>query len=240
MTNAIKKCPICGGKMQITTLECTSCHTKLSNDFEFSVFDLLPEEQKEFLLNFLRCEGNLSKLQDMMNISYPTAKKQLHDLLEALGLHETSPKKSETIDMSNLQINPNGTKPSDIIRNKLIANGGRATIYGINGNPYEISLTPDGKSFACDKMMPSPSELTKFDVLVDYMKAHDGIIKKGNGRFYKFGEPECDENTVVGILAILHNNPKPGDSVFDPVHYYAAVLDWADIAANKRGYLELI
>ena len=30
-----------------------------------------------------------------------------------------------------------------------------------------------------------------------------------------------------------------GDSVYDPVFVLAAVLEWADIAYNGRGYLEL-
>lgn len=32
---------------------------------------------------------------------------------------------------------------------------------------------------------------------------------------------------------------REGDSVFDPVFVMAAVLEWAEIAHNERGYIEL-
>ena len=69
--------------------------------------------------------------------------------------------------------------------------------------------------------------------------ANNGRARKGNGRSYKLGEPECDETTVVGYIAKYYAKKEYGESVFDPVFVLAAVLDWADIADNERGEIVL-
>ena len=53
------------------------------------------------------------------------------------------------------------------------------------------------------------------------------------------GEPECDETTVVGTITKKYAGKKNGESVFDPVFVFAAVLEWAGIAHNERGELVL-
>ena len=55
----------------------------------------------------------------------------------------------------------------------------------------------------------------------------------------KLDEQECDETTVVGYIAKHYFKKEPGDSVYDPVFVLASVLDWADIAYNKRGEIIL-
>ena len=83
-----------------------------------------------------------------------------------------------------------------------------------------------------------PYEYKVFDAIVDLLIANGGRARKGNGRNYKLGHPECDENTVVGAVAI-YTGKKPGESVYDPVFVLAAVLEWAGIASNERGELVL-
>ena len=75
--------------------------------------------------------------------------------------------------------------------------------------------------------------------MVDVLLANGGRARKGNGRNYRLGHPECNENTVVGAIALNYAGKKLGDSVFDPVFVIAAVLEWAGIANNERGELVL-
>ena len=82
-------------------------------------------------------------------------------------------------------------------------------------------------------------EYKVFDVIVDLLLENGGRARKGNGRNYKFGEPECDETTVVGYIAKHYWNKTDGESVFDPVFVLAAVLEWAGIVHNERGELVL-
>jgi len=71
------------------------------------------------------------------------------------------------------------------------------------------------------------------------LKQQGGRAKKGNGRNYKLGEPGCEDTTVVGAVAKNYSGKKDGDSVFDPVFILVSVLEWADIAHNCSGYIEL-
>ena len=48
----------------------------------------LSEEDREFLMTFLRSRGNIKEVQERMGISYPTVKNRLDKLLAALGLLE--------------------------------------------------------------------------------------------------------------------------------------------------------
>lgn len=239
MAKMISKCPGCNGTLHITTLQCPDCGMELKNDFEMSMFDTLSGEEKAFLMAFLRHRGNLKNVQSELEISYPTAKKKLNELLVRLGLAEPEQEEIEMPNISNLTAVRNSTKASEIIKAKLLDNGGRVIVHTARGLPCEIIAAPDGKSFVSKKLpVKPPYEYKVFDAIVDLLIANGGRARKGNGRNYKLGHPECDENTVVGIVAI-YAGKKLGESVYDPVFVLAAVLEWAGIASNERGEVVL-
>lgn len=241
MNKLISKCPCCSSTLNITSLQCPDCGVELRNTFEQSAFDRLGSDQMNFLLSFLRYRGNLKSLQEEMGISYPTAKKRLDELLIALEIapEETSIAKQEVFDMSNISMDRNSNRASEIIKAKLMDNGGHVTVYTARGLPCEVWVNADGLSFTSDKLpIKPPYEYRVFDVIVDLLVSQGGRARKGNGRNYKLGENNCDKTTVVGAVAIDRGN-KPGDSVFDPVFVLAAILEWAGIAHNERGELVL-
>lgn len=212
---------------------------ELKNDFEMSMFDTLSGEENAFLMAFLRHRGNLKNVQSELEISYPTAKKKLNELLVRLGLAEPEQEEIEMPNISNLTAVRNSAKASETIKAKLLDNGGRVIVHTARGLPCEIIAAPDGKSFVSKKLpVKPPYEYKVFDAIVDLLIANGGRARKGNGRNYKLGHPECDENTVVGIVAI-YAGKKLGESVYDPVFVLAAVLEWAGIASNERGELVL-
>ena len=241
MKKLISKCPCCNETLRVTTLQCSECGMEVKNDFELSAFDRLSNEQYAFLIEFLQQRGNLKNVQSELGVSYPTAKKQLDDLLIALELtQEADEQEMEEIDMSNLVVNYNSTDASEIIKAKLLSCGGRVIVYSARGLPCEIWADADGKSFVSNKLPIKPNyEYRVFDVIVDLLLANGGRARKGNGRSYKLGEPECDETTVVGAIAKNYAGKKNGESVFDPVFVFAAILEWAGIANNERGELVL-
>ena len=240
MAKMISKCPGCNGVLHIATLQCPDCGMELKNDFELSVFDTLSSDEYAFLMAFLRQRGNLKNVQSELEISYPTAKKKLDELLVHLELAE--PEQEEKIEMpniTNITADRNSTKASEIIKAKLLDNEGRVIVHTARGLPCEIVASADGKSFISKKLpVKPPYEYKVFDAIVDLLIANGGRARKGNGRNYKLGHPECDENTVVGAVAI-YTGKKPGESVYDPVFVLAAVLEWAGIASNERGELVL-
>lgn len=243
MAKIISKCPSCGSALNIAVLRCSDCGMELHNDFQQSPFDSLTAGQTEFLISFLRQRGNMSSLQAELGISYPTAKKKLDDLLTALKLADNISqieKDEGGVDMSGWSIPENSSKASDIIKKMLIENGGRAIVHTARGLPCEVRIAPDGISFLCNKLPGNPPyRYEVFDEIVKLLISQGGHARKGNGRNFKLGEPDCDETTVVGAIGYNYAHKETGASVFDPVFALAAILEWAGIANNERGELVL-
>ena len=78
-------CPVCDEKLVVSELKCTECDTKVVGEFSLSKFDYLSEELQEFALVFIKNAGNIKSIEKELNISYPTVKKTLDDLIEGLG-----------------------------------------------------------------------------------------------------------------------------------------------------------
>ena len=78
-------CPICDGKLVVSELTCNSCNSTISGSFQLSKFDSLSMQQQEFALVFIKNAGNIKAIEKELNISYPTVKKNLSDLITALG-----------------------------------------------------------------------------------------------------------------------------------------------------------
>lgn len=243
MAKVISECPSCGGPLKVTVLRCSDCGMELHNDFQIGPFDSLTAGQTEFLISFLRQRGNMSSLQAELGISYPTAKKKLDDLLTALKLVDNISqveKAEEVVDMSDWSIPKNSNKASDIVKKMLIEHNGRVIVHTARGLPCEVHVAPDGCSFLCDKLPISPPyRYEVFDVIVSLLISQGGRARKGNGRNYKLGEPNCDETTVVGAIGYNYAHKETGTSVFDPVFALAAILEWAGIVNNERGELVL-
>lgn len=238
MNQLLSHCPACQEPLVVKTLACPQCNLELSNNFQLSPFDYLQEDELNFLICFLQSRGNFKTIQSNLGISYPTVVKKLDRLLRALNLSENNP--SEELDMTNFQTTTSSAA-SAIIRNKLIESQGKATIYTYNGTPYEIYLSKDGCSFTCEALKNAPYEFEIFDCIVDFLVREGGRASKGQarGKTDKLGSPKCNEHTVTGMLAIEYYGKSEGDSVFDPVFILAGILEWAEIARNSRGYIEL-
>lgn len=246
MIKRITECPSCKNKLSIVTLKCNNCGLEIHNEFAGNIFDSLNNEQYNFLIAFLKNRGNMKMLQNELNISYPYAKKRLDELLVALDLlnveNMTYNKKMdniEIIDTHNWSVNFNSSKASDIIKAKLKENYGRAAITTLEGKTYDIIALSDGETFFCEALPISPYSYRVFDIITELLIKQGGKVPKGNARNYKVGEEKCDENTVVGAIGIYYFKKNYGESTFDPVFIMAAILEWAGIVHNLRGYLEL-
>ena len=152
MTKAISTCPACQGKLHIATLACPDCGMELRNTFDLSPFDMLDDEKAAFLLSFLRNRGNLKNVQAELQISYPTAKRRLDEVLIALDLFEEddlSVAEREEIDMRNWFTDHTSTKASEIIKTKLKKNGGRVICVGTTSCRTLESAYGDGQITEC-------------------------------------------------------------------------------------------
>ena len=90
------KCPVCGEQMAVTRLHCRACDSGLDGRFELNRFARLTAEQLAFVETFIRCQGKLNWVGDELDLSYPTVRSRLHDLIRALGFDVADEPPAET------------------------------------------------------------------------------------------------------------------------------------------------
>jgi hypothetical protein len=71
--------------LYVSRLHCRRCDSALEGQFSLGRFYQLSPEQLAFIETFIRCEGKLTRLQDELAISYPTARARLTEVIRALG-----------------------------------------------------------------------------------------------------------------------------------------------------------
>jgi hypothetical protein len=82
----ISRCPVCSEQLYVSHMKCLSCDTEVSGTFVANEFARLPEDKLEFLRTFIACRGNLKEIEAVLDISYPTIRSRLNELLAALEL----------------------------------------------------------------------------------------------------------------------------------------------------------
>lgn len=88
-------CPVCNHNLKVNVLKCDECNTSIHGDFTLSRFDYLTKDQQEFALVFLKNGGNIKLIEKELNISYPTVKKNLEEVINALGFEKINILKTE-------------------------------------------------------------------------------------------------------------------------------------------------
>ncbi len=81
------QCPICQGEVYVTRFRCTTCDTSLEGQFALqrSAFSTLSSEQLQFLEVFVKCEGRLNRMEGELDLSYPTIRSRLTEIVRKLG-----------------------------------------------------------------------------------------------------------------------------------------------------------
>lgn len=131
-------------------------------------------------------------------------------------------------------------KSSEIIIEKLKEAGGDVTIELLSKKEARVKLV-EKNSFTSDKLRWNCLDFTIFDIVTNFLKEQkDRRAPKGGSRNSRVGEGKCNKGTVMYEIATKYYGKVDGNSSFDPLFVIAAILDWANIARNCRGYLELL
>ena len=78
-------CPICGGEITVTRIYCRDCDTTIESRFMTSPFAQLSPTQLVFVETFIRCEGKINRMEGELELSYPTIRNRLHEIIRAMG-----------------------------------------------------------------------------------------------------------------------------------------------------------
>ena len=84
MQKVLTQCPACSNPLAVTALYCTVCETGLTGHFATCEFCRLSEEQITFVRLFIQRRGNLSEMEKVLNISYPTVRNKLDEVIRLL------------------------------------------------------------------------------------------------------------------------------------------------------------
>src|SRR5690554_6534213 len=86
----IGTCPVCSNKLIATKLTCQVCNTEISGEFELSRFSNLTKDELYFVETFIQVYGSIKEMEKVLNISYPTVKKNLDIIVKKMGYDQRS------------------------------------------------------------------------------------------------------------------------------------------------------
>lgn len=78
------ECAICKNKLSITHMDCTSCGLKMEGEFLLPRLARLSMPHRILAEQMLLSGGNLKDLATIIGISYPTLRRKIDELIEAL------------------------------------------------------------------------------------------------------------------------------------------------------------
>jgi len=128
-----------------------------------------------------------------------------------------------------------------IIKDKLNSCGGRATISLFNGEPCKIWYDTTDKGLVSSKI-PVANQLTwdALNAAVEVVMKNGGKAVKGKARSgATLGSKDLPLNSVEGYIAHKVHGIQEGKTAFSPGFVIAAILEWAGICKNERGYIEI-
>jgi len=79
------RCQYCFGEMRVERMRCDSCGVAVEGKFEMSPLARLSKEQQELVVDFLKLSGNLKSLASGRDISYPTIRLRLDEIIEIIS-----------------------------------------------------------------------------------------------------------------------------------------------------------
>ena len=85
MYAAPARCPVCSSDLEVTRLHCSTCDTSIEGRFSGGLMSQLTSDHLDFIVTFVRCEGKINRMEQELNLSYPTIRNRLHEVIRALG-----------------------------------------------------------------------------------------------------------------------------------------------------------
>jgi hypothetical protein len=77
-------CPSCEAELKVQSLHCDSCQTNINGSFDLPVFLKLDLKEQNFIMDFVQTSGSLKVMAQQLNMSYPTVRNMLDDLINKI------------------------------------------------------------------------------------------------------------------------------------------------------------
>ena len=79
------RCPSCRKSMVPVKLHCPACELSVEGSFDMDALAGLSSEDQALAIAFIRNFGSIKKLQEVLGVSYPTARARLENLVAKLN-----------------------------------------------------------------------------------------------------------------------------------------------------------
>ena len=85
MQKMFSQCPACGGQLVITECKCSACQMQMRGEFQSGQLSNLSDDEITFIKVFLTARGNLTEVERVLGISYPTIRNKLDEINSILN-----------------------------------------------------------------------------------------------------------------------------------------------------------
>ena len=82
-------CPSCGTRLGISKMHCPGCGTEVSGDYDIPRLMRLAPREVAFVEAFVASSGSLKEMARRMEVSYPTVRNLLDDIIDKLKTMES-------------------------------------------------------------------------------------------------------------------------------------------------------
>lgn len=85
-------CPSCNGTLSVKRLRCEACETEVEGLYPLPALAALAPDEQEFLLEFIITSGSLKEMASILNVSYPTVRNRLDEIVDKLKRYQSNAK----------------------------------------------------------------------------------------------------------------------------------------------------
>lgn len=81
-------CPSCQNQLKVKSLKCENCETEVSGLYPLPLLTQLSIDDQDFILKFVKSSGSLKDMAKQLNLSYPSVRNLLDDIINKLNNYE--------------------------------------------------------------------------------------------------------------------------------------------------------
>lgn len=116
MGKLISHCPSCDSQhVEAVKMACSSCGTTFEGNFSIPKLLQLPEDELQFILDFVLNSGSLKEMAKLQSVSYPTLRNRLNHLIESIKALENKKQTSKEEILAQLEAGKITAKEATIL-----------------------------------------------------------------------------------------------------------------------------
>ena len=105
--------------MSLQRLHCGHCRIGIEGDFDLPRLARLSREQQDFVEIFMRCGGSITEAEKALDISYPTVRKRLDEVVAALQHLPETPRGRQQEILDQIESGKINAKEGAVLLRKL-------------------------------------------------------------------------------------------------------------------------